>query len=63
MTKSKLSTWLLMLPSTGMLALLVVAPLAVLVFASLIQGNNLALDAALSLGNYATILERGSFFR
>ena len=37
MTKSKLSTWLLMLPSTGMLALLVVAPLAVLVFASLIQ--------------------------
>lgn len=63
MTKSKLSTWLLMLPSTGMLALLVVAPLAVLVFASLIQGNNLALDAALSLGNYATILEKGLFFR
>ena len=62
MTKSKLSTWLLMLPSTGMLALLVVAPLAVLVFASLIQGNNLALDAALSLGNYATILEKGLFF-
>lgn len=62
MKKSKLSTWLLMLPSTGMLALLVLAPLAVLLFASMIRGNQLSLSAALSFDNYRTIFEKGLFF-
>ncbi len=59
---SKFRTSLLMLPSASMLLGLILLPLGVLVFASFIQGNNIAFGAELSTFNYKLIFERNLFF-
>ena len=55
MTKSKLKTWLLMLPGAGTLLLLVLLPLSLLLLFSLITGNQISLSGSLSFRNYTNI--------
>jgi len=60
-TKSKLKTWLLMLPGAGTLLLLVLLPLSLLLLFSLITGNQISLSGSLSFRNYTNIFARGLF--
>ncbi len=51
-----------MLPSAGMLALLIAMPLCLLLFASFVKGNALSLSSPLSLVNYEHIFSKKLFF-
>ncbi len=61
MSRSKLKTWLLMLPGAGMLLALVLLPLTLLIFFSLISGNQLSFASGLGLSNYRSIFNSGLF--
>lgn len=61
MTKSRIKTWLLMLPGAGMLLSLVLLPLSLLLLFSLITGNQISINSDLSFSNYINIYERGLF--
>ncbi len=61
MTKSRIKTWLLMLPGAGTLLSLVLLPLSLLLLFSLVTGNQISLSGALSFKNYLNIFEQGLF--